>query len=110
LGRVSRFYFQAPSREEELLAAGMSASGAEEGQNCWPDSIASVCSVNLRRMVGSEEQGASMSGANGILLLSLVGVFGNFVLIYRGINKGIEAFAGWRCRCGRARRDRWFAC
>jgi SNF family Na+-dependent transporter len=98
LGRVSRFYLQAPQfKEEELLAQGKSPdearAEAKKLRESESDRRAFAFNKFFAQLVGSEEHGVSMSGANGILLVSLVGVFvGNFVLIYRGVNKGIETF------------------
>lgn len=98
LGRVSRFYLQAPElKEQELLAQGKSPeearTEAQKLRESDSDRRSFAFAKFFARLVGSENEGVSMSGANGILLISLVGVFlGNFVLVYRGVNKGIEAF------------------
>ena len=43
--------------------------------------------------VGADEDGALLKGKNAKWLLVLVGVFSfNFILIYRGVSKGIETF------------------
>ncbi len=98
LGRVSRFYLLAPEfQEEDLIKQGKSReearAAAQKLRDSESDRRAFAFSKFFSRLVGSEEQGVSMQGANGILLISLVGVFlGNFILIYRGVTKGIEAF------------------
>lgn len=119
LGRVSQFYLQAPELKEqellaakraELLAAGQTAAEVESAlqspeiqqqvQQEIDKLLASeterrsfAFSTFFSRLVGSGENGVSMQGANLILLVSLVGVFlGNFILIYRGISRGIELF------------------
>jgi SNF family Na+-dependent transporter len=98
LGRVSRFYLQASElREADALRAGKSA---EEARQAASEVVATESNRRayafgkfFNRLVGAEADGVSMEGANGILLVTLVTVFlGNFVLIYRGVNRGIELF------------------
>ncbi len=98
LGRASRFYLQAPElMEQQMLAEGKSAEEALAAAQSLRESESArrsfAFSTFFNRLVGSENEGVSLSGANGILLISLFGVFfGNFILIYRGVTKGIEAF------------------
>ncbi len=119
LGRVGRFYLHAAdlkaaelaaAKRDELFAAGQTTAEVQRAIdspefqqevdskvdkliNSDTDRRAFAFSTFFARLVGSQSNGVSMQGANLILLLSLVAVFlGNFVLIYRGINRGIEVF------------------
>ncbi len=100
LGRVSQFYLDAVDlKKQELMDAGKSEADATaeaaklEGSES--DRRAFAFGKFFNRLVGSEENGVSLDlqHANFVMLLTLVGVFlGNFILIYRGVTKGIEAF------------------
>lgn len=119
LGRVSRYYLQAASLKQEdmlrekrgeLEATGLGEADIQrelQSTEFLAEVDAQVASVvatesNRRsyafnkffaRLVGSEVDGVSLEGADGILLASLIGVFlTNFWLIYRGVSKGIETF------------------
>ncbi len=119
LGRVSRLYLNAAEfKKEELVAAKreelakakrVPAEIDEEIQSpefqqqvqtevnrllaSESDRRAFAFSKFFSRMVGMDHDGVSTSATNQILLISLFAVFlGNFVLIYRGITKGIEVF------------------
>lgn len=47
----------------------------------------------FEKFVGADEDGAMFTGSHNTFLLVLLGTFAfNFMLIYRGVNKGIETF------------------
>ncbi len=119
LGRVGRLYLNAADFKREELVKKKRDALTAEGKT--PDEIDTAIrspefqteieaeitklldseserrsfafSKFFSRMVGMDENGVSTSKTNQILLISLFGVFfGNFILIYRGITKGIEVF------------------
>lgn len=66
-----------------------------EGSATDPKTVSSAFETFYNQFVGMGQNGSAMEGYGGQWLWVLVVVFAlNFVLIYRGVNKGIE----WLCR------------